>query len=30
VLLSKNVERDEDAVKALANISGMIYQYLNQ
>ena len=28
VLLSKNVEKDEDAVKALANISGMIYQHM--
>ncbi len=30
VLLSKNVENDEDAVKALANISGMIYQYMDK
>jgi beta-lactamase class A len=30
VLLSKNVVKDEDAVKALANISGMIYQYMDQ
>ena len=28
VLLSKNVEKDEDAVKALADISGMIYRYM--
>lgn len=28
VLLSKNVENDKDAVKALANISGMIYRYM--
>jgi beta-lactamase class A len=27
VLLSKNVENDQDAVKALAEISGLIYQY---
>jgi beta-lactamase class A len=28
VLLSKNVEKDEDAVKALAEISGMVYRYM--
>lgn len=30
VLLSKNVEKDEDAIKALANISGMIYRYMDK
>ncbi len=29
VLLSKNIEHDEEAVKTLAGISGMIYHYLN-
>jgi beta-lactamase class A len=28
VLLSKNVEKDEDAVKAMADISGLIYRYM--
>lgn len=29
VLLSKNVENDEEAVKVMANVSGIIYRYLN-
>jgi beta-lactamase class A len=29
VLLSKDVEHDEEAVKAMADVSGMIYHYLN-